>query len=669
MAVNAGGLYVDLNLDSGSFQAGLKKASQQFDSFSSRTETGSRRLTSAFAGMGRGLSVALGAAGIGGLGLAAVVDQIKGAVSEISNLNAEAKRAGVAVEPFQELSYAAGQSRVAIDALVDGLKELQLRADEFVVTGKGSAAEAFQRLGYSAEELKAQLKDPLALLQDIIRRLYDLDKAAQIRVADEVFGGTAGEQFVRFIDLGRNGIANMRKEARDLGTVLDEGMVKQAAEIDRRFQALSVTIDTQVKGAILGLIDALREFSTSFQASIKVVADSPRDAMAKVQAEISGIQAQIDQQRRISNYAAIGDLEARLKDAERRRDALAESVREINRGLAATGGGASLPADGAPLPPTRPQGLGGSGAVTTGATSSAASVVDGYKQLSEAAQRRVADLRIEQAALGMTTQAAAAYRMEQELLLDAQRQGIDLSPQQRAEIHAVAEEYGKATQAVEGTRNAQEQLNQVRDLTSGFFKDVTGAMINGTSATEAFSDALKRLASRLLDMLADKAIMDLINSLSSLSTTGGGSIGLYAGGGSVTAASGGQIRGPGSGTSDSIPAMLSKGEFVVRASMAKKYGALLEGINAGRLRLPAFATGGAVGITRAAPVNVSTPATQVVFNGAPAGTRVEERDNGQGGRRVDVFFDEQVASTMRKTGSATQRAMGGYGVAPSLVRR
>jgi hypothetical protein len=46
----------------------------------------------------------------------------------------------------------------------------------------------------------------------------------------------------------------------------------------------------------------------------------------------------------------------------------------------------------------------------------------------------------------------------------------------------------------------------------------------------------------------------------------------FSSGGVVNAATGGAIRGPGTGTSDSIPAMLSNGEYVVRASAVKSYG-------------------------------------------------------------------------------------------------
>jgi hypothetical protein len=53
-------------------------------------------------------------------------------------------------------------------------------------------------------------------------------------------------------------------------------------------------------------------------------------------------------------------------------------------------------------------------------------------------------------------------------------------------------------------------------------------------------------------------------------------------------ATGGMIRGPGTGTSDDIPAWLSNGEYVIKASSVAKYGPhMMEMLNAGR-----FANGG-----------------------------------------------------------------------------
>lgn len=61
---------------------------------------------------------------------------------------------------------------------------------------------------------------------------------------------------------------------------------------------------------------------------------------------------------------------------------------------------------------------------------------------------------------------------------------------------------------------------------------------------------------------------------------------------------GGKMTGPGTDTSDSIPALLSNNEWVIRASSARKYGdAFLGALNAGRIDprdLPRYADGGPV---------------------------------------------------------------------------
>ncbi|MCM1497279.1 MAG: tape measure protein [Clostridium sp.] len=72
------------------------------------------------------------------------------------------------------------------------------------------------------------------------------------------------------------------------------------------------------------------------------------------------------------------------------------------------------------------------------------------------------------------------------------------------------------------------------------------------------------------------------------SKNGGGLLGGI--GGLFGFADGGYISGPGSGTSDSIPARLSNGEFVVNAKSTERYRGVLEAINNNR-----FAKGGYVG--------------------------------------------------------------------------
>ena len=70
-------------------------------------------------------------------------------------------------------------------------------------------------------------------------------------------------------------------------------------------------------------------------------------------------------------------------------------------------------------------------------------------------------------------------------------------------------------------------------------------------------------------------------------------------------ATGGMVRGPGTGTSDSIMARLSNGEFVIRAAAVRKYGPqFFEAINRLRHSVPKFATGGLVAMPKMQPFNI-----------------------------------------------------------------
>lgn len=208
-----------------------------------------------------------GAAGfITGVVTTGAVAAIKEAANAIAAVGDEARRAGVSVQAFQELKFVAEQNRVAVDALTDGIKELNLRADEFIVTGGGAAAEAFQRLGYSADKLKDKLKDPSALFTEIIGKLQQFDKAAQIRILDEVFGGTGGEQFLQLIRQGEKGIRDQIRAAHDLGIVMDEELIKRAEEVDRKFATIATTVGTSLKKAIVDAAGAFLSFKDSFLA-------------------------------------------------------------------------------------------------------------------------------------------------------------------------------------------------------------------------------------------------------------------------------------------------------------------------------------------------------------------------------------------------------------------
>ncbi|WP_164726766.1 hypothetical protein [Shimia sediminis] len=227
-----------------------------------RAKQSADRLRNTYGKMGDGVAAAfkklalpvLGAAGLGGLTREAFQ-----ATKSIAQLGDEAKRAGVPLEDFQEWKFVAEQNRIGIDAMVDGLKELNLRADEFVVTGKGPAAEAFATLGYGADELREKLKDPSDLLLEIFERSRRLSRAGRIRVADEIFGGTAGERFVELMGRSDEQLRQTIDRAHELGLVLGDDVVASADEVSRKFDELTTRISTFGKKVAVAVADGIAE--------------------------------------------------------------------------------------------------------------------------------------------------------------------------------------------------------------------------------------------------------------------------------------------------------------------------------------------------------------------------------------------------------------------------
>jgi hypothetical protein len=259
-----GALRVVLGMDSAEFVKDTGKARKAAKDFEGEISGSFQRSLATIQNSLKGLAAGL-VAGFAAAGLEGIVSSVRDVARGVAEVGDSAKKAGIDVEDFQRLAYVAQQNRIGIDALTDGIKEMNLRADEFILTGQGSGAEAFQRLGLNADNLRAKLQNPSDLFAEIIGKLSKLDKAAQIRISDEVFGGTGGEAFVQLLAEGGEGIRKLTREADSLGLVMSRELVDKAADLDRKFTQISATIGTSLKSAIVDTASAMAELAKSTQ--------------------------------------------------------------------------------------------------------------------------------------------------------------------------------------------------------------------------------------------------------------------------------------------------------------------------------------------------------------------------------------------------------------------
>lgn len=157
---------------------------------------------------------------------------------------------------------------------------------------------------------------------------------------------------------------------------------------------------------------------------------------------------------------------------------------------------------------------------------------------------------------------------------------------------------GLGAALTDAAKAAQAEWEFYRGTFSGFFGDLKAGLMDGKGLWESFgsaaSNALSKIADRALGMAADGIFNMLFGAFGSIAGGAAIPMGGFIPGltGPKLFANGGLVSGPGTGTSDSIPARLSAGEFVVKASATAKHLDVLQAINGGRVM--GFANGGLV---------------------------------------------------------------------------
>lgn len=205
------------------------------------------------------------------------------------------------------------------------------------------------------------------------------------------------------------------------------------------------------------------------------------------------------------------------------------------------------------------------------------------------------------------------------------------------------------------TREREQLLMEGAKARATFFEDLGNNALEALIVKgESFNDVLKNIAQSLIQAGRQAALF------------GSGPFGSLFGGKSILEqifpalggkADGGMVYGPGSGTSDSIPTMLSNGEFVVNARATAQNRQLLEAINAGGLR--GYATGGMVGRASEARRDGRDrggPSTLVIdVRGAQGNTEVREMVRAGVQQGLALYDREVLPTSVRRTSRDMKR--------------
>lgn len=603
---------------------------------------------------------AAGVAIAAALSVSALSSFIRGSIDAADAAGKSAQATGLLIDEYTALKYAAELAGVGAEKLDGALGKFNKTIDGAAQGGK-SQEETFARLGISIRDASGNFKTSGVLLAEVADVFQQLPDGVQKSALAMQLFGKSGAAMIPLLNAGAAGLADMRAEAEALGVVIGPEQAARSEVFNDNLTKIGQASDgaaNKVAGELLPALIDLSElmldlnkntdasgiFADVLGGALKVLATVAiivGATFVTVGQAIAGAAAAAFEAAK-GNFGNAADI---LKQtAEDYKKTTLDSVKRIDNLWSGAGEAAAkaaieqkkqFAANLADQKNYVEQTKANSDKLLKDAeksikaqTALQAKATADLKKLQD--ERLAIDAKYASAKAtlnGAGGSSAPSYAAAQDLKVGARAalragdvEGAKRQADEALKVLLALKEAGGNTYGLGGFAD---ELNQIEQAANGIEQSAAEDHITAIGVSiadlQVKADALKNIS--VTPVMDEAAAAELTARLQALATALGQTLtipvqmvavapaGLTANGASGDPgvpgfSGGGRVRGPGSGTSDSIMARLSNGEFVLRAAAVRAYGpALLEKMNG--LRIPKFADGGLVGAAMSAPVGQS----------------------------------------------------------------
>ena len=181
-----------------------------------------------------------------------------------------ADRVGLAVDELQELRFAAELSGASTATLDMAMQRFSRRVGE-AAAGTGELKDTIDAYGVQLRDSDGRLRsntDILADFADIIQSTTS--EQERLRIAFKLFD-SEGARLVNLLRHGSAGMSEMQQQARSLGIVMDEAMVRNSEAANDKLTALSSVLSAKLNIAVAENADAIGELAVSFMEAIPAI--------------------------------------------------------------------------------------------------------------------------------------------------------------------------------------------------------------------------------------------------------------------------------------------------------------------------------------------------------------------------------------------------------------
>lgn len=272
-----------LSLNSDTFKKGLDKSQQAVKKFGARSKTAfdkvGRSAKKAFTGLKGKVGAAAGKvkSAFGGVagkiaavaGGAAILDQVKQTIEWGAKVRDLANAWGISTDEVQRFQYAARQSGIEIEDVMDNMKDLSKSAAEATAGNEGKAS-MFKTLGIDVDQLRN--KNPAEIFRLVAAAISQMDDTTtpEALVAIEGLGGGAG---IKTLNMMKSGFADLTAEAEALGLVIEDGVIQKLGGASDKMAEMSDRWRSGWASALGFIFDAWDHFSAMLTAGMDMMSE------------------------------------------------------------------------------------------------------------------------------------------------------------------------------------------------------------------------------------------------------------------------------------------------------------------------------------------------------------------------------------------------------------
>ena len=188
-------------------------------------------------------------------------------LNQVDLLGQWARKLKVSATQLSELKFAASQTGLEFDQLVEGMKTIQERMDD-AARGTKTYAEHFANLGLDVTDAGGNLKNVADFLPELAAAVKDAaDKGTDLTLFFEDVVGGSEHMLELLLKQGPDALRFFGEEAHRLGIIIDDDMVKKSREWNRTWDKLKTVINsvsiellTELAPALSTVANKLAEF-------------------------------------------------------------------------------------------------------------------------------------------------------------------------------------------------------------------------------------------------------------------------------------------------------------------------------------------------------------------------------------------------------------------------